>query len=126
MGAPRVCHAAAFVRGGAHLVAGQYARPVTVSSMPFFSSMTATGFLESPAQILTCRSYEPVMTQLLSGSKVTAEIAPSWHSTGPSPICLSLGMSREIGPSASPFLDFFFSPPTRRVESVSHMQSRRS
>ena len=35
------------------LVAGQYASPVTVSSIPFFSSMIATGFLESPAQILT-------------------------------------------------------------------------
>ena len=99
--------------------------------MPVFSSITATGFLPSPAQILTCRSKEPVTTQLLSGSKVTAEMAASWQCTGV-PTLRSCGTSivSEPPPPSPPlafaFEAFFGFSEILRVASVSHIQSIRS
>ena len=108
------------------LVAGTYTSPVMVSEK---LEISAIGFLPSPAQIFTVRSNEPVISQLLSGSNVAHEIAPSWHGR---PWSFSGGHERFSVASRSPSPPFFFprvaSPASEIFDwwSVSQMQNVRS
>ena len=84
----------------------------------------------------TRRSKEPVMIQLLSGSKVTAEMAPSWHLPCP-PIFHSVSRFTSTKGSAAAvvacsFLALPLAAPLPKPAlvcarwSVSQMQSERS